>query len=246
MKKLLVVLLFGLLISCSAEESGAPNGDAKGDGVGGSLARFTLARNFLYTVDNQSLRIFDISNRDKPEFVNEKYIGFDIETLYSLEEHLFVGSRLGMFIYDISDPKFPLQLAEVQHVRSCDPVISDGTFAYVTLHTSAACEGNVNQLEIYNVENPMSPKLLNTIMMDRPIGLGLYRGSLLVTDEGVVRIFDVANPAMPDLIGGIPIQGFDVVIKEDHLFVIGAEGLYQYALNPENIQEYEKLSAFIF
>ncbi|WP_089664105.1 hypothetical protein [Gramella sp. MAR_2010_147] len=246
MKKFLLSILCGFLISCSTENAGGPSGDAKGDGVGGSLARFTLAGEYLYTVDNQSLRIFDISNRDKPEFVNEKYIGFDIETLYSLGEQLFVGSRLGMFIYDISDPEFPLQLAEVEHVRSCDPVVSDGTFAYVTLHTSTSCEGKVNQLEIYNVENPMAPQLLNTVNMDRPIGLGLYGDNLLVTDEGVVRIFDVTNPAMPDLLGGIPVDAFDLIIKNDHLFVIGTEGLYQYALNAEKVEEYENLSAFTF
>jgi len=246
MKKLIIIFLVGLLMSCNAEDSAGPNGDAKGDGVGGSLARFTLAGNYLYTVDDQSLRIFDLSQRDKPEFVNQKHIGFDIETLYSLGEYLFVGSRLGMFIYDISDPEFPLQLAAVEHVRSCDPVVSDGAFAYVTLHTNAACEGNVNQLEIYNVENPMAPYLLNTINMDRPIGLGLHGENLLVTDEGVVRIFDVTNPAMPDLIGGIPVQGFDVIIRQDHLFVIGAEGLYQYALTTETVEGYENLSTFIF
>ncbi|MDR5590847.1 hypothetical protein [Christiangramia sp. SM2212] len=246
MKKLAVLLFFGFLMSCSTDNATGPNGDAKGDGTGGSLARFTLAGDYLYTVDDQSLRIFDISNRDKPEFVNEKYIGFDIETLYSLGENLFVGSRLGMFIYDISDPEFPLQLSEVQHVRSCDPVVSDGSYAYVTLHTNVTCEGIVNQLEIYDVENPMDPTLLNTIQMDRPIGLGLYGDNLLVTDEGVVRIFDVTIPAVPDLIGGIPVDGFDLIIKQDHLYVIGPEALYQYRLNSENVEDFENLSKFTF
>lgn len=246
MKKLAILFVFGLLISCSTENATGPNGDAKGDGTGGSLARFTLAGDYLYTVDDQSLRIFDISNRDKPEFVNEKYIGFDIETLYSLGDNLFVGSRLGMYIYDISDPEFPLQLAEVQHVRSCDPVVSDGSYAYVTLHTNANCAGDVNQLEIYNVENPMNPELLNVVRMDRPIGLGIYGDNLLVTDEGVVRIFDVTEPAMPDLLSGIPVDGFDLIIKQDHLFVIGPEALYQYRLNSENIEEFENLSTFTF
>ncbi|CAL67272.1 LVIVD repeat-containing protein [Christiangramia forsetii] len=246
MKKLLLLIPYVLLMACSTDNSTLPNGNAKGDGVGGSLARFTLAGDYLYTVDEQSLRIFDISNRDKPEFVNEKHIGFDIETLYSLGENLFVGSRLGMYIYDISDPRFPLQLSKVEHVRSCDPVVSDGSFAYVTLHTNVSCEGNVNQLEIYNVANPMAPQLLNIINMDRPIGLGLYGDNLLVTDQGVVRVFDVTDPAMPDLIGGIPVDGFDVIIKQDHLYVIGSEALYQYTLNADNAAEYENLSTFIF
>lgn len=246
MKKLVYIFLSVLIFSCSTENSGLPNGDAKGDGTGGSLARFVLVNDYLYTVDNQSLRIFDISNRDQPSFVNEKYIGFDIETLYSMGDHLFVGSRLGMYLYDISDPEFPLQLAKVEHVRSCDPVVSDGKFAYVTLHTSAACEGNVNQLEIYNVENPTAPELLRTITMERPIGLGLYGDNLLVTDKDVVRILDVSNPAAPDLLGGIPVDAFDLIIRDNDLFVIGTEALYQYSINSEDILEYEPVSTFSF
>lgn len=245
MKKTVYILLLLSLFSCSTENPG-PNGDAKGDGAGGSLARFVLVDDYLYTVDDQSLRIFDISNRDKPSFVNQKYIGFDIETLYSMGEHLFVGSRLGMYLYDISDPEFPLQLSRVEHVRSCDPVVSDGNYAYVTLHTSAACEGEVNQLEIYNVENPTAPEHLRTITMERPIGLGLYGNNLLVTDKSVVRILDVSNPAAPDLLGGIPVDAFDLIIKDEVLFVIGTEALYQYSINSEDILAYESISTFSF
>lgn len=245
MKRIFYLLVFSLLLSCSSE---SVSGDQStgGDGFGGSLARFALVGNFLYTVDDQSLRIFDITDTQKPELVGEKFIGFDIETLYGLGEQLFVGSRLGMFIYDISDPVFPLKLAEVQHVRSCDPVVSDGKYAYVTLHTNASCEGNVNQLEIYNVENPLSPNLLQIVQMDRPIGLGLFEEYLVVTDKDVVRVFNVDDPRLPDLVSGIPVDGFDVIIRNNHLFVIGQSALYQYYLNSENSFAYEELSTFTF
>lgn len=244
MKKLYYLLLC-ILCSCSTDGTSTDNAQGN-DGTGGSLARFALVGDFLYTVDDQSLRIFNIKNSQKPELVGEKFIGFDIETLYGLGENLFVGSRLGMYIYDISDPVFPLQLAEVQHVRSCDPVVSDGEFAYVTLHSGTSCAGNINQLEIYNVENAYAPVLLNTIAMDRPIGLGLYQNQLLVTDKGVVRIFNIDNPKEPDLIAGIPVDGFDVIIKNNDLFVIGETGLYQYKLNAEAVGEYEELSTYLF
>lgn len=235
MKKVILLCLSILLIACSSDSDNAPS--ASIDGTGGSLARFALVGDYLYTVDDQSLRIFNISNPALPTFINTKHIGFDIETLYSLDEYLFVGSRLGMFIFDISDPKFPLQLSKVEHVRSCDPVVSSGDFTYVTLHTNAVCIGNINQLEVYNTQDLLRPELITTITLDRPIGLGLYGNHLLVTDKDVVRIFDVTNPAQPDLVGGIEEDAFDIIIRNNDLFVIGEKSLSQYQLNPKDIED---------
>lgn len=235
MKKFILVCLSILVIGCSGD--GESSASASGDGMGGSLARFALVGEYLYTVDDQSLRIFNISNPQLPTFVGTKEIGFDIETLYSLDEYLFVGSRLGMFVFDISDPKFPLQLSKVEHVRSCDPVVSSGDYTYVTLHTNATCAGNVNQLEVYNTQDLLRPELITTISLDRPIGLGLYRNYLLVTDANVVRIFDVSDPAQPDLVGGIEEDAFDIIIRNNDLFIIGEKSLSQYQLNPEDIKD---------
>lgn len=243
MKKFIVLLAF-CLAGCSAESDSSSPGST--DGSGGSLARFSLVGDYLYTVDDQSLRIFDISNPAAPNFVGDKFIGFDIETLYSLDEYLFVGSRLGMFIFDISDPKFPLQLSEVQHVRSCDPVVSSGDYTYVTLHTNESCEGNINQLEVYDTRDLLRPELLVTITLDRPIGLGLYGNYLLVTDKNVVRIFDVTDPSQPDLVGGIEQDAFDLIIRNNDLFVIGDSALSQYELNPEDINDISFKSSIVF
>ena len=244
MRKLLMFCIAVILAGCSADtESLNP---ASGDGSGGSLARFALVGDYLYTVDDQSLRIFDITDPNLPKFTGDKFIGFDIETLYSFEEYLFVGSRLGMFIFDISDPKFPLQLSEVQHVRSCDPVVSSGDFTYVTLHTNVSCEGNVNQLEVYNTKDPLRPELLVTVTLDRPIGLGLYGNYLLVTDKDVVRIFDVTDPANPNLVGGIEEDAFDLIILENDLFLIGEQALSQYQMNPDDIEDIEFRSTIEF
>ncbi|RKS55125.1 LVIVD repeat-containing protein [Gillisia mitskevichiae] len=236
MKKIIILCLCILMVGCNAADgdNSQPNSV---DGSGGSLARFSLVGDYLYTVDDQSLRIFDISSPEKPNFVGTKQIGFDIETLFSLDEYLFVGSRLGMFIFDVSHPKYPLQLSKVEHVRSCDPVVSSGDYTYVTLHTNAGCAGNVNQLEIYNTQDLLRPELLTIITLDRPIGLGLYGNHLLVTDKNVVRIFNVSNPAQPELVGGIEEDAFDLIIRNNDLFIIGEKSLSQYKLNPEDIED---------
>ncbi|MDT0293277.1 LVIVD repeat-containing protein [Mesonia ostreae] len=231
MKKCILLCLVIIMFACSSDsnESASPN-DVGGDGMGGSLARFSLVGNYLYTVGDETLSIFEVTNPSQPIFKGNTYIGFDIETLYGFEDKLYVGSRLGMYIYDISAPENPLQLAEVSHLRSCDPVVSSGDFTYVTLHANASCLGDINQLEIYNTENPLYPELLTTVQMNRPIGLGLYGNYLLVADLNVVRILDVSEPSNPNFVSSIPVSGFDLIIRGDELFVIGEERLSQYEL----------------
>ena len=228
MKKIVIIVLVVLLSACSSDSSDTGNIT---DGQGGGLARFTLSGNYLYTVGEESLSVFDVSNTENPVFKGDTYIGFDVETLFGLGDKLFVGSRLGMYIYDISSPENPLRLAEVSHIRSCDPVVSSGDYTYVTLHTNSACQGNINQLEIYNTENPLYPELLTTVQMNQPIGLGLYYNYLLVTDLDIVRVLDVSEPQYPKFVSFIPLKGFDVIIRGDELFVIGDENLTQFEVS---------------
>ena len=228
MKKIVIIVLVVLLSACSSDSSDTGNIT---DGQGGSLARFTLSGNYLYTVGEESLSVFDVSNTENPVFKGDTYIGFDVETLFGLGDKLFVGSRLGMYIYDISSPENPLRLAEVSHIRSCDPVVSSGDYTYVTVHTNSACQGNINQLEIYNTENPLYPELLTTVQMNQPIGLGLYYNYLLVTDLDIVRVLDVSEPQYPKFVSFIPLKGFDVIIRGDELFVIGDENLTQFEVS---------------
>lgn len=56
MKKLILMFLAAILAGCNAE-SDSSTAENSGDGIGGSLARFSLAGDYLYTVDDQSLRI---------------------------------------------------------------------------------------------------------------------------------------------------------------------------------------------
>ncbi|MEL6926488.1 MAG: hypothetical protein AAFO94_20770 [Bacteroidota bacterium] len=71
-----------------------------GAGTGGSLARFTIVDQLLYTVDQFNLRIFDIADCDNPSFENLVNIGWGVETIFPYEESLFIGAEHGMYIFD--------------------------------------------------------------------------------------------------------------------------------------------------
>lgn len=248
MKAITYLLVFSFLFSsCSNDSSNDSAGFSNnGSGQGGSLARFVVVDNYLYTVGDQLLNVFDVSETDTPVYITQTFIGFEIETLFAKGDFLYIGSRLGMYIYDISNRQSPQRLSEVSHLRSCDPVVSSGDHSYVTLHTNATCIGQVNQLEVYDTTNPRNPILLHVRNMARPIGLGLYNNYLFVTDQGQVAILDVTTPATPILVNSIPVDGFDVIIRNNQLIVVGERELKQYQLNPQDIMDIQELSTISY
>ncbi|MEL6812024.1 MAG: hypothetical protein AAFP76_11865 [Bacteroidota bacterium] len=245
MKKVLSLLLIASLVfACSQDnDSGSAQQDSQGgSGEGGSLARFAISGDYLYSVDQYGLNVFNIGTATDPVFVNHVPIGFDIETIFGFKNYLYIGSRNGMFIYSIDNPEFPEQLSAVEHFTACDPVVANDNYAFVTLWTEVGCGNNVNQLEIYNIEDPLEPVLINTRVLTAPKGLGLYGDYLFVCDDEI-KIFDVSQPENSVLVNSIDRLAFDVIIYNDLLIAVGDGGVFQYRLDPTNINSIESLSS---
>ncbi|MCF6296123.1 MAG: hypothetical protein L3J25_10610 [Flavobacteriaceae bacterium] len=241
MKKILYIAFAFLLISCSSDSSSNESALASDVGQGGSLARFTIFNDYLYAVDSRELNVFNISNPTNPVQVNTVFIGFDIETLFNYKEYLYIGSRSGMFIYGLSNPENPNQLAAVEHFTACDPVVANNTHAFVTLDVSLGCGTGISALEIYDVTTVTEPVLISSRNLIAPKGLGLYNNYLFVCDDEI-KIFDISNPEESVLVNSINKNAFDVIIQNDLLILIGNNGLYQYRLDANNIQNITELS----
>lgn len=212
-------------------------------GVGGSMARFAIDRDHLYTIDDYSLQVFDISQRESPQELGENIqVGFMIETIFPYEEKLFIGAQAGMHIYDNSDPANPQHLSTYEHITSCDPVVVEGNTAYVTLRNGTECQGFVNQLEVIDVEDPSNPQLVATYQMAHPHGLGIDNGTLFICEgEFGLKVFDASdrlNIADQQLAYFNDLHAYDVIPLGNVLMLIGEDGLYQYDYSdPTNIKE---------
>lgn len=242
MKKIisLVIVVFAVL-SCSNDANTADGSTFTDSGQGGSLARFALFQDYLYVVDDSNLNVFSITDLENPVQVNTVPIGFNIETLFIYKAYLYIGSRNGMFIYDVQNPEEPAYLSDVQHFTACDPVVANSTHAFVTLHSNIGCGTNVNVLEIYDVNDVTKPVLISSRNLTRPIGLGLYGNYLFVCDDEV-KVFDVSDPENSKLVTSIDVSAFDVIINSGILVLIGENGLYQYSLDDADINNIEHLS----
>ena len=214
-------------------------------GKGGSMARFTLASNYLYGVSWTTLYAINLANPADPNLASTKNMGWGIETIYPFNDKLFIGSNTGMFIYNISDPSNPTAMGQFNHVRSCDPVITDGQYAYVTLRTGSACQGFNNQLDVVDVTNLNNPSFVKTYPFTNPHGLDKDGNTLFICDgrDGlrVMNAADVQNITPIKQITGL--DTYDVITWNGKAIVVAKDGLYQFDYsNLDNIHQISKIS----
>ena len=199
-------------------------------GISGSMARFVVMNNYLYAVNTSTLYAYDISNEADPVRKNEMGIGWNIETIFPFGNKLFIGSGSGMFVYDVSEPSAPQQVTSFQHATACDPVITDGDYAYVTLRAGNTCRGIINQLDIISVKNLSFPVLLKTYDMHNPQGLGKDGNTLFICDgtDGI-KIYDAQNTPDISLIHQIKdVNAYDAIPWGGRLIVSAEDGIHQY------------------
>lgn len=221
-----------IVYSCEYD-SGYSSDSSNDTGTSGSLARFAIAGDYLYTVELEQLKIFDISNEQSPEFLKQINPGFGIETIFVNGDYLFLGSRWGVYIYDISNRKSPYQVSYYTHVYSCDPVVVSGNYAYSTLNSSGPCGRGSDQLDVIDISNISNPMNVYTIDMESPKGLGVSGDLLFVCDNGI-KIYDLTNPAQPLFIRTQNVDAFDVIPIDDLLIVVAGSGLYIYEIDTNN------------
>ncbi len=200
-----------------------------GFGVAGSMARFALSNERMYTVSNTDLKVFNISQAASPEFTGKQVLPLgDIETIFPYKQNLFIGSMSGMYIYNTINPDQPQKRSQFTHSRSCDPVIADDNFAYITLWGGSFCGGFSNQLDIVDIRNLSAPTLLRTYPLTSPKGLSKDGDILMICDgkEGL-KLLNVATASFVTpikTIGGF--EGTDVIAYNGIAIVTAKDGLY--------------------
>ncbi len=232
-------LLF--LNSCSKSESTSLSNTGGSTGKGGSMARFTIANNTLYTVDNATIKAYDITNPANPSSATAITLTTspEFETIFYYQNKLFIGSRSAMYIYDVNNPLNPVHLSTYNHVLSCDPVVVQGNIAYVTLRAGNNCGRTQSLLDVIDITNPSNPTLVKSINMQSPYGLGVYGNTLFVCEgNNGFKAFDITNPKNPVLVKTITgMFGYDVIPLPNLLLLTGKDGLFQYTYtNPNDIQ----------
>ncbi|MBK6264716.1 hypothetical protein JKA74_06680 [Marivirga sp. S37H4] len=247
-KGLTILLLAMLAIAfffsgCNSDSEGI---DTSGEGKGGSMARFTFLKGYLYIVEESSLKTFDISNPDNPNLIGTTEINAGVETIFPYENYLFIGTKWGMYIYSVEDNPIPVFLSNFQHSYSCDPVVVSGNTAYVTLRNGTTCQSGPNRMEVVDVTDLGNPTLLNTVDMLNPHGLAVSDTVLFVCEGDYgLKVFNIKQKSDPVLIAHHDsIPSYDVIANygRKELIVTGKEGVFQYDFsNPYELKQLSKI-----
>jgi hypothetical protein len=214
-------------------------------GVGGSMARFGLYQDFLYIVNRNSLLTFKLKSASEAALLNTGYVGWNVETIYIADKHLFLGTQNGLIVQSLEMPERPTQIGTFTHMTSCDPVVIKGDLAFVTLKGGTTCRGGIlNQLDVIRMSDGYSKfNLLKSYPMYGPQGLGIDGDLLFVCDgQAGLKIYNAADPLTitDHLLASFPsVNAYDVIPMSNYLFLIGEDGflLYDY----KNIQDIKQI-----
>lgn len=236
---------FGLIFfaSCAAD-SDSLSGPASesGSGVGGSFARFMLAGDFMYIVDSERIKTFDVENPADPTQVNVQEIATGVESIFRLGDRLFIGSSTGLFLYTIGADGIPVRQGEFLYenfdfpIYPCDPVVANDTVAFVSLNSVVLLEScrrdvpvNINTLNTFDIKDIQNPVLISQYEMADPQGVGIDGDLLFVCENDFgLKIFDVSDPSNLVLITELTdVSVHDVIPLDGLLLLVGKSNVYQ-------------------
>lgn len=228
-----------IVLSCS-KDNNSGNLDSGDTGTSGSLARFTIYGDYLYTVDHSTLKTYSLSNPQKPELVSAVTVGWDIETIYPYDGNLFIGSMNAMYIFSLEDPSKPKEKGVASHLRACDPVVAYNDYSYVTVRSNATCGGTINALLVYDVKEQNKPIQIGNVSLKEPHGLGIRANTLYVCDGSFgLKVFDISNPKSPaELTCREGYKFLDCIPYNDMLICMVSKGMVIYDISNPNSPEF--------
>lgn len=256
MKKLRLLfagaIVVGTLASCEKEEvttnedtnQDSPTKEQVNSGFGGSLAQFTIVDDYLYTIDYRTLNIFHLANATSPVLTETIDMGVGMETVFHENGRLFIGSTDGVHIYDISDPRSPMEVSAFEHVTSCDPVVANDDYACATLRGGTECGGSLSQLTVLDISNIEQPWEVGSVELINPFGLGFSAvdNNILYICDGYsgLKAYDISDSSNPQLVMEDPnLEALDVIADgQDNLIVLTTNGVYQFdGTNPTALSQ---------
>lgn len=221
-KAIYCATVFISLLFSSCTKTGSDASSSGGNSTSGSMARFTLVGNYLYTVNQQSLKTFNVSNPASPKLESTVNVGPDIETIFPFKGGLYIGSNTAVYLFDITNPAKPERSSQASYIiRGNDPVVANDSLAYSTIRNFGV---NNSTLNVINVKNSKAISILSRFPVNAGLyGLGTADSALYICQHNAgLRIYSIKdslayNPASRRIVNDGEIY-FDVIPSGNLLY----------------------------
>jgi hypothetical protein len=151
--------------------------------------------NYAYVAEGYGLGILDISNPAMPDEISFLPIIAQASAVFILDDIAYVGTDEGhLYIVDVSNPLLPNTLSIFNaSTESIEDIFVANQVAYVGTWYAG--------LKIISVGDVTNPVLLTTYLNHEMItGVELVGNLAYLAGDGL-RVVDISNPAVPDLVG---------------------------------------------
>ncbi len=226
------MVCFVVLLSCKGDGDFVGGG---GQSVAGSLSGFSIVEDHLYILSKNQVDVYVIDGNEiqKRSRINTTE---ELETIYPFQDYIFLGSTTGMLVYNIDDHYHPQHIATVNHIRSCDPVVADSNFAYVTLRSNGTgCWNGSDALYVYRLDDNFTPDLVKEYPMYHPKGLAIKDSLLIVCDDGL-KLYDRRKPDSLSLLQHInSFTTSDALVYDNEVLVTTDERLEMFLVNDTSL-----------
>lgn len=236
MYKILATLCAMLLVYSCSKDTTIYNPVAKGKS--GSVTRFAAYNGYLYVLDQNKIKTYATSGNSEPTLQSTVYTDYGLETIAIYDGVIYLGSRDGLYILDISNPGFPKILSKTERSTlfgRCDPVVVQGNYAYSTVKTTNNGCGSINTISAlitYDVSNKNNPVQIDATPLNQPNGLAIAGSYLLVCDEGTdnVLVFEITNNLPVPVVAVSVTKPRDVICTNDKMIVSTESGFSFYSI----------------
>ncbi len=215
-----------------------------GASIAGSMAMFVTVADNMYIVNRNSMLTFNLNHIDGITQISKLTLTNNVETIYPFKDKLFIGTTTGMLVYGLAaGTGIPSFISNFLHAQSCDPVVTDGDYAYVTLRSGTICNSTLNQMDIVDVKDITKPKLVKSYTLSNPFGLCKQDKYVYICDNNAgVKIYDVTDPNNATLVKTLNIDNTrDVFVYNNVAYIGTTESILLYDVT--NTSAPKKLSS---
>ena len=219
-------------------ESSVPTSFANSNNGAGTLNRIAVDFGHVYILMKSKLLVLD-NSPTALSYINNIDLYKGVETVYTYDNKIYIGSQSGVYIYDASTPENPSKISRVDHAPACDPVLPYGTKAYLTLRSveNQGCnyEGK-NTLYVIDMSDENGPVVVQSIKINTPYGMAIINNYLFVGQgENGFTVFDISSD--DDIVEVAKVPGlvvFDIMqhpANPNILLVSNSYGIKEYHID---------------